>query len=165
MRSASGRESFLAAAAEDANTANSTMSCPPSSIRICTLESNFRNPNHIQALSAGLRWPVSFAGRVRRGQVFPVSLPQRNKSLACSVPTVFRQGLREGQFSGDGVECCVDAGGKRAHTGGAGKGDQSDEKSVLDQILTFVTLQVHDREVKLGDEVFHLGFSPRLISR
>ena len=36
----------------------------------------------------------SFAGRGRQGQVFPNSLPQRNRALVLGDPTVFRRGLR-----------------------------------------------------------------------
>jgi len=78
--------------------------------------------------------------------------------LACKVPTVFRQRLGDGELGGDGVEHRVDAGCERTHTGGAGKGDQSDEQRVLDQILTFVTLQVHVRDLQLGDEVLHVVY-------
>jgi hypothetical protein len=68
--------------------------------------------------------------------------------------------LSEGQFSSDGVECCVDAGGKVTHTGSAGESDQSDQQSILDQILTLFIPQVDDREMELCDAVLHM-VSPR----
>jgi len=44
-------------------------------------------------------------GECDQGKFSLRPLPQRNRSLACRVPTVFRQGLSDGQFSGDGDEC------------------------------------------------------------
>ena len=77
---------------------------------------------------------------------------------------MFRQVLDDGESSGNFVECRVDAGGERAHAGGAGKSDQGDEQCVLDEILTFFTLEVHDRDRELVDEVLHAFFPLELIS-
>lgn len=69
------------------------------------LESNFANPDRIHGFRQVVLAPILCRESATRASFPTVSLPQRNRSLACSVPTVFRRGLREGQFSGDGVEC------------------------------------------------------------
>ena len=65
----------------------------------------------------------------------------------------------------DGIESLVDAAGQCAHASGSTEGDQSDNQSVLDQILTFfAALQVLELHVKLQKDGVHVFSLRRLVS-
>jgi hypothetical protein len=77
-------------------------------------------------------------------------------------PRGWFSGLRDGQSSSERVECRIDTGGQSAHTCGAGEGDQCNEQSILDQILTFIALEVHKRDPGLAGEVVYRQHGFRL---
>jgi len=64
------------------------------------------------------------------------------------------------QGGADVGEGGVDAGGERLHASGGAESDESDDQSILDQILAFFTarefLELH---IKLDKQVVHLFIS------
>jgi len=78
--------------------------------------------------------------------------------LSSSALYVLQQNGGDGraQIRTDLSECRVDPGCQRAHAGGRTESDQSDNESVLDQVLTiFAVLQVLKLHVDLQKQVLH----------
>jgi hypothetical protein len=61
-----------------------------------------------------------------------------------------------GQLGADRVESAVDAACQSSHAGRCAEGDECDDESILNQILTFFTvLQVLELDIELEKQVIH----------
>jgi hypothetical protein len=87
-----------------------------------------------------------FRNRLDKGGILPFG---RKHSIVA-----YLQAAR--QLGADGVESAVDAACQCSHTGRCAEGDESDDESILNQILTFFTvLQVLELDIELEKQVIH----------
>jgi len=77
--------------------------------------------------------------------------PAESKGAGMGETMLLRQGLDVGcEGDADGIESVVDATGKCLHASGSTEGDQGNDQSILDQILTFFAVhQVLELHIKL----------------